>query len=475
MTAPTVSFSVALDIEDCGSTLCDGAWVEYSTDGESLIKLGTAGTGTNWYNKASDQLWSVQNYSYWHVATQALPVGLSRLRLRFVLATDPGLAREGIAIDDIHVYDNTKGIYDNVTMSSPVTQTTAGNSWVDFTSGGKLVASVQPNNALLGSTDVQVYIHTGAVRFTNNQYYHNRNITIKPTNNTLPDSVLVRFYFLDSETEALLKASGCPTCTKPQSAYELGVSKYTDADKSKENGTIADNGLGWLFIPPANVTKVPFDKGYYAEFKVAGFSEFWLNNGGLNNIAPLPVQLVRFTAAKSGNDVQVGWRVGSESNVLRYEVEVAKGNTALGTNTFVKLGDVASLGNSNTSRDYHFTDAERDKANIRYYRLKIVKADGSFTYSEIRAVVFTDAVLLQVYPNPSTGKFNLVYQMAANESLSARLYDAKGSLVKEYRSQATGFLQKLNIDIGANNYASGVYLLQVQAGTQQQSFRLYKQ
>ncbi|HEX6334291.1 MAG TPA: S8 family serine peptidase, partial [Flavisolibacter sp.] len=32
MTTPTLSFSVALDIEDCGATLCDAAWVEYSAD-----------------------------------------------------------------------------------------------------------------------------------------------------------------------------------------------------------------------------------------------------------------------------------------------------------------------------------------------------------------------------------------------------------------------------------------------------------
>ncbi|HYO22020.1 MAG TPA: S8 family serine peptidase, partial [Flavisolibacter sp.] len=221
MTSPTLSFSVALDLEDCGATLCDGAWVEYSADGENWTKLGTAGTGTNWYNKSAGQLWSVQNYNYWHVATQALPTGMSRLRLRFVMASDPAVGREGVALDDIHVYDNTKGIYDDVTMLAAVSQTVSGNNWIDFTSGGKLVASIQPNNATLGNTDAQAYIHTGTVRTSSNQYYHNRSITLKPVNNTLPDSVLVRFYFLDSETEALLKATGCATCTKPRSAYEL--------------------------------------------------------------------------------------------------------------------------------------------------------------------------------------------------------------------------------------------------------------
>lgn len=89
--------------------------------------------------------------------------------------------------------------------------------------------------------------------------------------------------------------------------------------------------------------------------------------------------------------------------------------------------------------------------------------------------MFGDAVLWQVYPNPSSGKFNLVYQLDADEVLIAGLYDAKGSLVKEYRSRANGFLQKLNINIAANNYASGMYLLKVTVGSQQHSFKLYKQ
>ncbi|RYF82524.1 MAG: T9SS type A sorting domain-containing protein [Chitinophagaceae bacterium] len=89
--------------------------------------------------------------------------------------------------------------------------------------------------------------------------------------------------------------------------------------------------------------------------------------------------------------------------------------------------------------------------------------------------MFGDAVLWQVYPNPSPGKFNLIYQLNSGEKLIASLYDAKGSLVKEYRISANGFLQKLNIDVSANNYASGMYLLKVNAAGNQQSFKMYKQ
>lgn len=474
MTNPTLSFSLALDIEDCGSTLCDGAWVEYSSDGLTWNKLGASGQGTNWYNQSADQLWSIQDYTRWHVATIPLPTGLNRLRIRFVFASDPAVNREGVAIDDIHIYNNTRGIYDGITMSSPVSQTISGNNWIDFISGGKLVASVHPKNQNLGATDVQAFINTNAVRYTSTQYYLDRNITIKPANTNLADSVTVRFYFLDTESDTLIRATGCAVCTQPSSAYELGVSKYTDPDKSFENGSINDNQQGiWNFLASDNVAKVPFDKGYYAEFTVKDFSEFWLNNGSIDRSSPLPVKLLDFTAQKNSNNVVLAWKVGSENNVSRYEIELARGNAALQSGSFVKIGEVAGSGNTSSGLTYTFNDAEPDKFGARYYRLKIVNTDGSFTYSPIRTVIFADAILWQVYPNPSKGMFSLVYQINANEEIYVRILDARGSLVKEYRRTGNGFAQKLNIDLTLN--AGGIYLLQIDAAGKKQIFKLYKQ
>ncbi len=485
MTNPTISFSLALDIEDCGATLCDAAWVEYSADGIIWTKLGAMGQGINWYNKnyAGNQLWSQQNYIRWHAATAALPTSSNtRLRLRFVFSSDVGLAKDGIAVDDIHIYDNTFGIYD-VTGASPVVNQAAvsGSGWVNFVESGtnKLIASVNPNGQNLGSTNVQSFVNTSGVRIKNSQYYHDRNITIKPTTVNLPDSATVRFYFLDTETEALINATGCSVCYKPSTAYDLGVSKYSHPDDNIENGTLADNnGAGnWLFINSAKATKVPFDKGYYAEFKVKDFSEFWLNNGGFDNFQSLPVELISFTATKASNikDVLVQWKTASELNVNRFEVEVAKSNSGYQQNQFVKIGDVNSFGNSVQEQQYNFTDIENGKSGVRYYRLKTIDNDGSFKYSAIRSVLFDDEIKWQINPNPSAGKFNLTYQANDGLDITVKILDVNGKSVKLYRSVATGFVQKINIDLDEPKFANGLYLLEVAAGEKRQSFKLVKQ
>jgi len=480
MTNPTLSLSIALDLEDCGGTLCDGVYFEYSQNGLTWTRLGTTGVGKNWYNRnfgGGNTMWSVQNYTRWHVATVPLPTGLSIIRFRIVLTSDPFVNREGVAIDDIHVYDNTMGIYDGVTMGSAVTQNiTGGTSWIDFTSSGKLVASIQPNNQNMGNTDVQAYINTGGVRNDGKQYYHDRNITIKPVTTALSDSAIVRFYFLDTETENLINATGCSGCTKPAMASELGVTKYSDPDDAFENGSLGDNVQGIYSFLDANWNrKIPFDKGYYVEFRVKDFSEFWLNNGGSDLQSPLPVELISFSAKKKNdNDVLLQWKTALEQNVNRYEIELAKGSDNYQQHRFIKIGEVNSLGNTTSVRNYEYTDAETGKSGVRYYRLKIVDKDNTFVYSPVRPVVFKSDIQYQVYPNPSEGMFNLVYQISDGEVLKINLYDVNGKLVTQFSKTGNGFLQKTHIDLRSPKYAKGIYLLKLDIGEKIESLRLVK-
>jgi hypothetical protein len=476
LTKPSLSFSVAMDIEDCGANICDAAWVEYSEDGISWYKLGVIGNTTNWYNQATAHMWSTQTAFKWHVATAPLPTGINRLRLRFVMNSDPGVTREGLAIDDIHIYDNTSGIYDGQTLAAPVVSNVSGNNWIDFKAGGKLIASVLPSGQDLGNTATQVFISNGKARNFNNQYYHNRNITIKPANRILNDSATIRFYFLDSEADSLINATGCSTCVVPLSAYELGVSSYSDKDTSFENGSVADDQQGtWNFIPANKLALVPFDKGYYAEYKVKGFSEFWLNQGGFDKTTPLPVKMMDFKVQKgAGTDVLLNWIVGSESEVSKYVIEVARGEAQMQSGQFEAIGTVESQGNIFQQRTYNFKDEEPGKSGIQYYRIKITNADGSYFYSSIRSVTFDQAVLWQVYPNPSKGIFQLIYQVNSGELFDASVFDSKGRLVYSTKISGTGYIQKFSLDLTSPAFAKGIYLLSVKWNNKNQSFKLNK-
>ncbi|HET9057798.1 MAG TPA: S8 family serine peptidase [Chitinophagaceae bacterium] len=277
LTQPVLSFSHIYRTEDdCD---CDFHWIEYSEDGVTWQKMGIAGEGTNWFDNFTLNNWQVSR-THWIVSSHDVPVNSSSVRFRFVFSSDAAVNYEGVGIDDIHIFEKAV-IYTGPENPKEVIKNVSGTGWIHFNdSSGNRIASINPQGQNLGSTKVKVFINdTAAVRFNNKHYYLDRNLVIQPAN--APAGVVkVRFYFTDQESEFLLSAGDCDTCSKPVSAYGLGVNKYSLL--WQENGTLSDNTYNnYLFIPPDSVDIIPFNNGYYAEYEVSSFSEFWLNEGGV--------------------------------------------------------------------------------------------------------------------------------------------------------------------------------------------------
>jgi hypothetical protein len=84
-------------------------------------------------------------------------------------------------------------------------------------------------------------------------------------------------------------------------------------------------------------------------------------------------------------------------------------------------------------------------------------------------------MIWQVFPNPSAGIFNFTYQAGPGETLQINVYDMNGKVVKQYRPVATGFIQKLVVDLQEPVFAAGMYLLEAVNGDTRQTFRMVKQ
>jgi hypothetical protein len=103
---PVLSFQTAIDIENCGFVLCDGAYVEYSIDGVKWQHLGEAHKGINWYSDTLYNIWAQQGNTNWHQASYPLPALKSIVKLRFSFFSDIAGSFEGIGIDDVEITDN---------------------------------------------------------------------------------------------------------------------------------------------------------------------------------------------------------------------------------------------------------------------------------------------------------------------------------------------------------------------------------
>jgi len=160
----------------------------------------------------------------------------------------------------------------------------------------------------------------------------------------------------------------------------------------------------------------------------------------------VPVNLIYFTAKKQGtNQSLLDWATSSEQNSQQFDVY----RSTDGGQTWVKIGEKAAAGNSNTEKTYSLVD-ESPKTGRNYYRLKMIDKDGTFKWSVIRWVDFGDItpVNIVLYPNPVVNTLSINGLQNAKEVV---VYDAVGRLVAKDVVVATTH------DIDMSRMAKGLY------------------
>jgi hypothetical protein len=150
-----------------------------------------------------------------------------------------------------------------------------------------------------------------------------------------------------------------------------------------------------------------------------------------NSSAPLPVDLVRFTAEPFGPDALLKWATASEKNNDHFDVEASADGR-----TFRRIGQVAGHGTTTQAHTYQLVDPAiaHYAANPVYYRLRQVDLNGTATYSPVRPVAVGPSVLA-LFPNPTTGAATL---LGAAPGAAVTVFDALGRLVLSAAADAAG-------------------------------------
>ncbi len=383
---PMLSFSTAMDIENCGTTLCDAGYIEYSFDGLTWTRLGSYGQGTNWYDSTFN-IWNTEGFTRWHVASIPLPqppAGGS-LRFRFVLSSDPGATFEGIAVDDIHIFDLAAHIYPSgVTVTD--TRDLSGNQWTDYTLSNQLLASVQPNGQTINNTSVTLYAQSVLTNPGATQYTFPRSYTIK-TAASPTDTAGIRLYLTDSDVVNVLSDTTCPSCSRFPDAYSLGITQYDNAaNRAAENSTLSDDTGGvYTYYPYRAVMWVPYDKGYYAQLHVRPFSEFWFNDGGPTGTFPAGIDYLNFLAFRNGSNVTAYWYSLIDTAVNSYTLERSADSIS-----YTDILDTSAV--HTATAQYAVNDPQSfASANLLYYRLRwTMTGKDSVYYSPVRKVTAYD-------------------------------------------------------------------------------------
>ncbi|MGX5854409.1 T9SS type A sorting domain-containing protein [Dyadobacter jiangsuensis] len=166
--------------------------------------------------------------------------------------------------------------------------------------------------------------------------------------------------------------------------------------------------------------------------------------------APLPVTLINFDAIKQENAVRLNWSTSFETNSERFEIE-----HSTDAKIWSKIGTVSALGESNAEHQYTFTDnnpAMGGQSNgENFYRLKMIDADATFTYSRIRSVIFGGNREITLYPNPVTisEKLNILADNISNMA-GIKIFDSAGKLVLQTKAAT---------QIDTRNLRPGLYVI----------------
>ena len=387
---PTLSFSMALQTE----VGYDFGWVEYSTDGSTWTKLGLVNgpSSTNWYNRSLNQTWEGELHP-WRVASYVIPAAAisNTTQFRIVLTADNSIQGEGIGIDDFHIVPNQR-IHNVVgDLSGLAVSSTGSGNWLYFTNGlGERIAGIRDVENM-GTVTMNLRQLSSSARQFNNVFYLNRNFSINPTIQP-SGAVPVRLFFLDTEVSNL-RASDANLA----SYLGMKVSKYSGPS---ENLTLDDNQMLLSnFQHVGNPVLVPYHNGYYAEFPVSGFSEFYLAGDSLfQEDSPLPLIFGEFSAKALPKSALLTWSFLDVQGVSNLKLEKSFDGKHF---TTIESGMELEVGRK-------FQILQPKEGQILYFRLSWDDENGISRHSPVRMVRWKDVPEpLLVYPNPSEGTFYL--------------------------------------------------------------------
>jgi Secretion system C-terminal sorting domain len=406
----------------------------------SSITLGSgSATGNQWYLDGNP-IGGATNQTY--TATAA--------GIYTVVVTASGCPSAPSAATTVNQTTATLAINQDMTTTNIVP---GGN--LIFGNDCRAIGVITPNgaNPVSGNVDSKVWVQATQPSF-NGRPYLRRHYEITPANNPNTATARVTLYATQAEFDDFnqFAYNGDDMPTGP--ADNAGIAnirfyKYsgTSSDGSGSPGTYTQPGV---LIDPDNSDIIWNStlSRWEISFDVTGFSGFFGGNGG-NTI--LPLQLLSFNGSKQANRTLLNWKTANEQNTKSFELE----SSTDGRN-FIKITTLNAAGNG--SHTYSYTDASIYKDKV-WYRLKMLDADGKFTYSSVVLMNQSTNQPITIYPNPAISVLNINLSSAKLLNTNAQLTDAKGSLLQVVR--LSGYNQPVTI----GQLAKGIYLIKFADGT----------
>ena len=228
-------------------------------------------------------------------------------------------------------------------------------------------------------------------------------------------------------------------------------------------GTDLDDGLEDDIIPVIDLT-VPAAIPKAGEVYIVIVDS---DGDGDITIAPqaggaLPLELLSFEAVCINNfKKRLTWVTDNEIDIRNFIIERA----FIGTDDWIQLDTETPRGGVDRQTIYTYID--NYTIGDAYYRLRIIEADGSFSFSEVSVTDCEPATfnIPHIYPNPTSGELTMIYESLDRTPIKFELLDVLGRvLMTEVLLPSTGLNVKV-IDFA--NLSAATYFIRLNDGKQQ--------
>jgi photosystem II stability/assembly factor-like uncharacterized protein len=186
--------------------------------------------------------------------------------------------------------------------------------------------------------------------------------------------------------------------------------------------------------------------------------------------APLPVELVSFTASVRNNTVNLNWETATEVDNYGFEIERKDNNS-----NWTRIGFIEGHSTSNSPKYYTFSDNPTGSSKFSY-RLKQIDNDGKFEYSHEVEVLIDNLpngyLLGQNYPNPFNPETSIKFVLKENTKATLKVYNALGELVATLFDGIADAGRFYNIKFNGINLSSGLYIYTLDAGKYRQTRKM---
>jgi len=174
---------------------------------------------------------------------------------------------------------------------------------------------------------------------------------------------------------------------------------------------------------------------------------------------PLPVELTSFSVSAIKNTINLNWQTATEVNNYGFEIERIKNDN------WEIIGFVQGHGNSNTPKEYSFTDKPNGGSKFMY-RLKQIDTDGKYEYSpkvEVNLNAPVEFSIKQNFPNPFNPTTKIEFSIPSDNNVEIKVFNVLGmevaTLLNEHRQAGMH-----SVEFNASNLSSGIYFYKVVIG-----------